>query len=127
MLLRIGLLMVRIMESSGVAPSESFFPIAKFFCILINLNLHKWGQKLIRVDSTGTHVNGYWGFCSSPCDATIATTAAAVQGFPTCTVASGPSAGQPCVFPWTYDGTTFSGSEKKCLCSETNRLATLER
>ena len=27
----------------------------------------------------------------------------------TCTVASGPSAGQSCVFPWTYDGTTYSG------------------
>lgn len=27
----------------------------------------------------------------------------------TCTVASGPSAGQSCVFPWTYDGTTFTG------------------
>merc|ERR1711923_23523 len=27
----------------------------------------------------------------------------------TCTVSSGPAAGQSCVFPFTYGGTTFSG------------------
>merc|ERR1712007_86777 len=49
--------------------------------------------------------------CSTlTCTGTTTTTTTTTTAAPsTCSVSSGPAAGQSCVFPFTYGGTTFSG------------------
>merc|ERR1712193_282187 len=61
--------------------------------------------------SAGTHIDGEYGFCPSTCpaDTTSSATTTTTAAPSTCTVSSGPAAGQSCVFPFTYGGTTFSG------------------
>ena len=60
----------RTRASSGAAPSE-FFSVDFDFSGFYNLLEIENCTKLLRVDSTGTHVNGEgnYGFCSATCTA----------------------------------------------------------